>query len=58
MTGTVWLIILLLTAQKDAIATAIEKVPMKSTQECHAMGSSLKDSSIEIKYFCLEGAKN
>ena len=58
MTGTVWLVILLQTAQKDAIAIAIERVPMKSAQEWHAKGSDLINNSIEIKYFCLEGAKD
>jgi len=53
---TVWLVIMLLTAQKDGIGTAIEKVPMSSLQECHAVGSTLKDNSIDIKYFCLKGS--
>jgi hypothetical protein len=56
MGGTVWLVIMLLTAQKDGIATAIEKVPMSSLKECHAIGSALKDESIDIKYFCLKGS--
>ena len=56
MGSTVWLVIMLITAQRDGIATAVEKVPMKSVQECHAMGSTLKDDSIDIKYFCLKGS--
>jgi len=56
MDTTIWLVIMLLTAQRDGIATAIEKVPMKSFQQCEHMGSKLKDSSIDIKYFCLEGS--
>ena len=33
---------MLLTAQRDGIATAIEKVPMKSRQQCEEVGSTLK----------------
>ena len=58
MGGSIWLVIMLLTAQKDGIATAIEKVQMESREQCEMMGSSLKDSSIEIKYFCIEGASS
>jgi hypothetical protein len=47
---------MLLTAQRDGIATAIEKVPMKSMQQCEEAGSTLKDSSIDIKYFCIKGS--
>jgi hypothetical protein len=46
------------TAQRDGIATAIEKVPMKSRQQCEEVGSTLKDSSIDIKYFCIEGSNS
>ena len=53
-----WLVIMLLTAQRDGIATAIEKVPMETLEQCQAMGSTLKDDSIDIKYFCLAGGKS
>jgi hypothetical protein len=53
-----WLVIMLLTAQREGISTAIEKVPMETLEQCQAMGSILKDSSIDIKYFCLKGGKN
>jgi hypothetical protein len=47
---------MLLTAQRDGIATAIEKVPMRSMQQCEQTSSTLKDNSIDIKYFCIEGS--
>ena len=58
MVSSIWLVIMLLTAQKDGIATAIEKVPMDSREQCEMMGSNLKDSSIDIKYFCIEGSRS
>jgi len=57
MGSGIWLIIMILTTNHNGISTAIEKVPMKTMEQCHAMGQNLKDITFEIKYFCLEGSK-
>lgn len=54
----VWLVVMLLTAQRDGISTAIEKVPMLDLEQCRSVGSVLRTDSIDIKFLCIEGARS